>query len=80
MRYAQFSRVDFFKVWRIVVAVGACQLLAGAIGHAYGDHRFRFKNFWTGGALSIPAGMVLGQIWHSSRTGGGPAKGSNGTP
>ncbi len=68
MKYGQISFRDVRREWRIYVVVGAAEILGGLLGVAYGFHHFLFMNFWIGGVVALVPGMILGMVWHFSRT------------
>ncbi|HEX7900042.1 MAG TPA: hypothetical protein VF950_19905 [Planctomycetota bacterium] len=51
---------DLRKVWRIVAAIVAAQLLGFGIGLAFGS----FESVWIGGALASLPGSLAGTYWH----------------
>ncbi len=66
MRYGRLEFSDIAAVRRVVVALVVFQLAGAAIGVAYGYHHSWFMNFWAGGVLATPIGLIAGTIWHYS--------------
>ena len=67
-----FGFDDLLGVWRVFVAVLACQIAGGAAGLAYGYHYSWFVNLWIGGIAATLPGLAIGTLWQRSRAAAAP--------